>query len=150
VPTQTHYVPFEQWATARPPFRAKRDVRGLSGLRQGVRIRLEQDVHPATGETRMKNVRSAISQGTGRTYKADLYHRRRKGGLCVTCGNPVAILEEHVASIILRGSRFVVERGRPARRCSGCLERERIGASRRQTRKLPQIAKIDDTREACP
>jgi hypothetical protein len=98
----------------------------------------------------MRHVRSAVSQGTGRTYKADLYTRRRKGGLCVTCGNPVAILEKHVASIILRGGQFVVERGRPARRCSGCLERERTGASRRQIRKLPQISRIDDAREAYP
>lgn len=133
VPAQTHDVPDEQQART-PPFTsgATWDLRGLSGLRQGVRLRLEQDAYPAAGEIRMRHVRSAASQGNRSGYRATLYARRRKGGLCVDCAQPALILDENVATIILRGGQFVVERGRLAARCRGCQERERTRVSRRE------------------
>lgn len=130
VSAQTYNIPDEQQATARPSFnRANRHPCGLSRLRHRVRLRLEQDVHPTTGETRMRSLRSAVSQGHYASYKAKRYATRKKEGLCVDCGKPAALLDEHVASIIMRCGQLFVERGRRATRCSPCQERTRASTS---------------------
>jgi hypothetical protein len=49
----------------------------------------------------------------------------------VTCGkNPVAVLDDKV-TVILRRGEYIVEGGRRAVRCPGCMEKEKSGRKRR-------------------